>query len=897
MAVSGLAALLPPGGWPSVSAELRTRLEAGLPLLLVGRQSTAGGRKSARETAEDMWFAAEGLQAQTGLVVTPLLPSVEEMAERLAAVKPQMRLGSEGKKVSHRFCELDLRPAAPVVLLLITGSGRALDANHTQPVVERIAQAVRQHKPAALVAKRFDRLARADWAFGPAATALNETGTLLGHQDAAPRPFDEVGSLLAFIQGGEGGRQARQLVRQTRQGQRKLSATQMEQGRAVFRAAGGGAPPGFATAYLDDGSGGRGLRVLFIDTPAFRPAAAEATFGLPQVFDAEGQPVDQAATVRWVLARLGKPEWPYTRLTAELAQRHYSTEHLRNTHRDPAATFTGGEDGGRSLLTRIIANLELYETGVFTRELGAGEPPMVIKGCWPPPCDPAADGPGQWASVEDFARIRTRQREWRQRQDRKTTLTFAGAHARYNGEPVLLLTTPRRRDRGDTAPRYRFCLTGPYQEHRQCKTPPGHLMVPWQALHDSVIDAIRDAGELPLTLADLVGADPDVARKQADAEQAANDLAAARRRLEGLEAQLTETDAHGQLLVSGALLKRLDSDYNTLVEQHIPELERHARHAQQALDQARAPATGVQTRQMLTIVEELGQPQSRLLRTVLPAAICDLQLTTRKGHDGVGRYGEVEWHATLRFDHDDHGPYQLPIHGRWRTNGQQLTRVISLVDEHLERLRDGQPWPDQDTSNRAGLTRLLADRLTPGQRTTPLLLACTDPTITAIATRLHLDPDRSDADLASDLACPETLIARVRHTHLTQPRAHWQQPPHRALAALYELAVANNGTVLAGDAAAHAGVSKQMVWNAMSQQRAATDLWATHRKHGYQLRACACGALAWTLPDTPEPHHAICGGCHHDLAGLPWTPPHYRHYHTAPPDSTEPNPTHTRTHR
>ncbi len=400
--------------------------------------------------------------------------------------------------------------------------------------------------------------------------------------------------------------------------------------------------------------------------------------------------------------------------------------------------------------------------------------------------------------------------------------------------------------------------------------PEGHLQVPWQPLHDSIIDAIPDAGALPLTLANLVGEDPDVASAQAEAETAANELAVARRRLEGLAAQLAETNEDGQRLVSGALLQRLDADYNALAQQQIPELERRVEQAQRALDQARAPATGVQARQMLYIVSALAQPHSTLLRTVLPAALCDLQLTSRHGYEKAGRYREVEWHATLRFAHDDEGPYELPIHGRWRTNGQRLTRLTSLVEEHLERMRHGEPWPHQQATNRRGLTQLLFQRLTPHQATRPLVLACTDPTVTAIATRLHLDPDQRDADLARDLNCPEALVARVRHTHLTQPRTRWQQPPRPDRAALYQLAVANGGTVLAADAAAHAAVSTPMIWNTMAQLRAATDLWTSHRKRGYQLRACACGALAWTLPHTPEPVHAICGACRHHLAGLRW---------------------------
>lgn len=855
---------------------LGTLVASGRPAVIPGRWSSQGGRKAFEAAVGDLMGAVDAFHAQTGWDVRPALPDEEELRHRLEHTPTVASTRSAGRPLRHRFCEVDLRPAATVIVVLITGSGEKLDVDGRQPVVIHLAQLVRRHRAAVLFAKRSDRLARQAWGFAPLAHALEEQGTLLGDERTEPRSFDDVASLLAFLQGREGSKEAHTLTRKTRQGQARKTERAMVDGQVPYRL-GGTVPPGFATAHLDDGSGGRGNRVLFLDTPAHRPAEHEVTFGLSQVRHSDGSPVDQVANVQWLLARIGHPAWPYKRLLAELATRRYSTEKLRGGHRQADAAYDGGLERGRALLESVLTNLEVYETGVLSRRLSQEMEPVTITGCWPPS--------GAWATPEDFARIRRRQAEWRARVDKAVTLTFAGVSATYNDEAVTLLTAPR----GNTTgwPRYGFYLRSHYPPRKVA--PADHVRLPWQALHDSIIDAIRDAGGLPLPVAGLHDADDGLAPLRAEVDAAGDELATAHDELQRLEQQMSETGADGAPVVTGKLLETVNRRYNRITETDIPNVHQRLADARAELDKAQAGSAGtLEDRQLMIVVEGLTRSHDELLRSILPACLADLEITSRRGRTVEGRYRELEWTASLRFTAGEQ-TYELPIHGRWRSGGNQPRGLDGLIDEHLERMRGGQPWPDQASQSRRRVSRRLSDRLRPGGPP-PMVLSCTDPAITAAATRLLLDPAADDAAVAADFDVTVGFVGRVRDVHQGQPGPRtWQQPAPPAEHALYTLAVANGGTVRAGDAADLAQVSRAQIWNLMSRLRAATDLWASHRKRGYQLRPCRCGALDWRLSTIPEPQAPICGSCRRDLGGLHWPAEPYRAYDACPPATGSPH--------
>ncbi len=795
LVVEGVEPWLPDG--------LRVALDAGRPMVITGRWSSVSGPKAVRRAVEDFVKAVEVAERDTGLRIRDRLPGVEALVQQLEA-QPTVSHPERGrhKPMRHRMLVLDLRAQAGVVAVLITGSGAKVTPEGQQPVVVKLAELVREYEAALLVRHREDRSARVKWPLAPLADSLEQTGAFLASSEQSPRQFDDAASIIEFLRGGESAKDAQRLYLKTRRGQRDLSEYDMRGGQVGYRM-GSPPPPGLATCYLDDHTGGRGRRILFLDTPACRPDPGAVTSGLPRVFDATGQPVDQVANVRWILARLGRPQWPMHRILEGLARRGYSTQNLRERRRDPAACYTLADHASspgahQRLLDSITDNLELYETGVLTRELHPEVDTPDITGVMPP------DGP--WAQPEDFARIRRWKAENHDRYNRAVRLALSGVEATYNGEAVKLLSDhcPSR----NMPPRYKFALSA-HHPGRQL-APAGHVRLPWEVLHGILIDAIRDADGLPLRIVGLDDlGDAEYAQRRATLDAAVTDLDTARRDLEHLEARLEETDEHGAPRVTGALLDNFNTRYNTLVEQTIPDLERRAAHARAHLDQSLSPdPTLAGHDQLLHLVERLGDPNDHTLNGLWKTSLCDLTITTTRLHEGSDRGWHVEVTATLRFTDGEH-TYDIPVHGHWRTGaaGHLPQRLTDLANDHLDRMRHGEPLPQHHAIRWHQVRPHLIRRLA-GDGPTPLVTSCTDPTITTIATRLHLDPTQPDTALANDLNVETALIARVRETHLGHaPRQSWQQPPPRSLAALYELAVANNGHVTATQTAAHADVS------------------------------------------------------------------------------------------
>ena len=139
----------------------------------------------------------------------------------------------------------------------------------------------------------------------------------------------------------------------------------------------------------------------------------------------------------------------------------------------------------------------------------------------------------------------------------------------------------------------------------------------------------------------------------------------------------------------------------------------------------------------------------------------DLAVTTTRLREGSARGWEVEVSATLRFTDGEH-TYDIPVHGRWRTGAaaQLPQRLDDLAAAHLERMRHGDPLPAHHDAVRWRQVRPRLVRRLVGDGPTPLVTGCTDPTITAIATRLHLDPTQPDTALANDLGGEELPAER-----------------------------------------------------------------------------------------------------------------------------------------
>ena len=859
-----------------LSPDWQARLDAGERILFGGRSSSSGS-KGRDLAARDVLAAAEQFAEQTGLDFRPVLPSLEEITLRLANCHSQSFDGGDGQRFSCRFLLIDLIAEAQIALLVATSSGAKITTDDDQPFVKRAAQEYKRVGATIFSVKELDRGARQDWALAPLIMAIQANGGALSDENGFG-PIDDGRSMIAFVQGTSAKKMAVGMPKRTRREQRNRTGTEMVGGQVAYHLS-SPPPPGFGVCWLRGAATNPTERVLYLDTQTCRPAESAVASGLGSVRYPDGHPsagqlVDQVANVRFVLAHLGRPGYTKRSIVRELANRYYSTVMLRGNH-SPSAIVT--HDHGAEVLDAVIDNLAVYEFGVLHRNVGSGIEPLAISGCAPP------DGP--WAGPEDFARIRAYLKETDASTAQEVYLTFSGLRVTYNGSPAVLLSGKRTgtgRQRDET-PRYRFAQADIYPH--KVRAVADSRMVSAQAFAESIVQGILAVDGLSLEAFDpeRFGEPRDSKLDQLRAQRTnmVASLDAIAKRTAALEQRLFEMGEDGELVLRGALLAKVQEDYNHIVEQEQPELANRLRLVEHEVAEREALLPrSTPANQLLHLVASLRDPTDRSYRGQWLASLRQVAFTSSlTSVDGL-QVRNVNWEGLVVLEARG-DEFAIPFAGAYEYGVGLRNREMArgLVERVLDALRSGLPISAAVTTQPTLVIPHVAAAL--GVPTSHMVLnGCQDPRVVRIAVAFLESPDRSDTDVALTLSESEALVSRIRTVHGGESALRsWIKSPDPIHAAFYAVAAANGGKVTAEQVLRLVpSTSLGQIYNVAGELRRSSSRWSTQRKKGYVLAPCACGSVAADLLKIPEPVGAVCLDCRADESGLVWSAEPYDQY-------------------
>lgn len=883
--MSTVSLLAPTGSWrsvlqgnalpPMLPTALVDLLDEGRPGFLNGRYSGSDGPEARRMAVDDLFGSAEVLEYNSGIDLSSVLPTRQTLIHALEQAPVTTSTTIDGTRFRNRYAVLDLRQRAGVVLLLSNGTGHLLDEEGRQPFVEEATRLIRRYRAAFFACKRLDRLAREDWGAAPIMVAIRQFGMFLSDEEGLGQ-MDTARSISSFVRGTGSRNQARNLPKASRNGQVNRSGDEFLAGRVAYHIQ-TTPPPGCGVVWLKGSGTTPTDRVLYLDCDGARPSPGQVASGLAEVLDANGNPVDQVANIRFLLSRYGHPDWPAQRLIDELEGRGFSTPGLRSQNNDVSATI-GADRAGRQVLATVMGHLHNYERQELRIQVGAAEKAHVITNFVP------LDGK-PWATETDFARIRNHLRERDQRLEKAVRLTFAGLKARLNGQSVTLITGQRS---SESAPRrYRFVDDRYYPERSVPVV--RRLNLPPDLWAESIVQSLRSVEEEVLPRADLLdaesGPDDGVGRARGELATIERELTAADARLDTLFARMEERDSTGELVATGQYFTRLQRDFNRLAENDLPQLRARRDQAANRLDDLLAARPDpAEASQLLRLVASLRDPQDARYRQLWLASLHHVEFThTPPGHGQAGQ--RLEWRGAIEFGTPDGAAVLIPfagVHDTIRRRGVPHNAVNdSAIDRCLQAMTDGVPFPEVEVPNARFLISTLRERLGGKSGIRMPILTCDDPAIVRITTQALLRRDEPAVQVASDLAVPARLIERVRAINLNPSRG-WLIDADRSEVAAYVLAGRNQGWVHAADVMALADVSRGSVYNLMSRLCRETPIWESHRKRGYRLAACKCGSLARAPMRLREVIDVVCLGCRTDLAGMIWPEVDYDRYRAHP---------------
>lgn len=860
------------GSWRSYCAEpdrvdvrLREALDAGRPIVLTSRFSTPTGENARTSAINTLFEAARVLARQSGIDVVRALPSQEDLDVRLhnAPVTRSKRLG-KGQDIQHRFVKVDLRPHAPVVILVATGSGRLAAEGFVQPFTQRAAELVWELEAAVLGTKRWDRNTRNDDLVGPLVMSMTEHSTWVCTDKLFREMNDETRMLLMFESfaartntGGED--------RAKRLGQADRTGRQIVDGQVAYHLPSAPAP-GMGVATMRRRPNLDTEKVAYLDTPGCRPRRSRVADGLSDVKDDDGQIVDQVANVQFFLGRYGDPKWmDNDRLLKEMARRRFSTVHVRSLYgADAYMTTTRGHTAWQS----ILDNLDVYETGVLRRSVGGDVPHVEIAGVFPPD--------GSWATPEDFARIRAYRAQGKELAGARVRLPLSGLRATYNGVACKTRSVASPSTAHADEPCFAFKrLLESGDETRVGK----HVLLPWAAFAESVADAIIAAGAQALerllegAAAADEGATAGLEVQIGELDEQAKSL---RRRMDGLLEQLGDTDADGVRVLRGAFLAAAQKQYEELEQQAVTaEQQRGDLAAQAAVATPRAE--GADPGLLPRLLASLRDPSDRTYLKLWQRIITSLTFTTTpSAHPGKNSH-VLNWHGAIKLDAGADGTVIIPFDGSYdyrRVKAVHNRRHVECQHEYVAAMLAGTPFgaaglPAQH-ANRPRVARLLG--IDDGHP----LFSCTDGSIVAAATAMLLH--EQDSSVALPDGHPGVLAA-VRRVHIDDRQARsWRSPIGGIMTAFYDLA-AETGTVMAAAVVQHCETTKGTVHTIFSTLCRQDANWTSRRKRGYELAPCSgCGSHDRRPAEIAEIAGLLCRKCALDESGVTWSLATYGQY-------------------
>ncbi len=825
-------------------------------IVLVGRFSKEGAFK---EAVNDFLAAAEYL-AGLGVDVRPALPSRDALIDQLRAATPVKSSGNDGRTFKNWFLRIDLRATHGIICLISCGTGRKLDESDVQPFVNRLAKEVRSSGAMAIVATRIDRLTRKAWSFGPVMLALDRVDGFLADARRGVTKVAGLESVMTFFSAQAAEDEADKMPAQLTRGMHTGTDAAMVSGRCQI-AVGRAMPPGLFS-YRSKVNGAMGPRIMTFDTPACIPDHRHVATGRPEVYDADGNQVDQVANVRWLFAALGKPGWTHTSLAQELMNRSFSTDYVRRRH-GMSACYVADLDElpPKQYLNSILKHLDFYESGVLRINTGVeGLETITITNCVPPDGKP-------WATPEDFARIRTY--EARVHPANPRGLAFAQVPATIDGELCLLMT--RSFEPLDGSRRYTLgaCLAAPYQESFKVLAPPTRVALPPTFLNEALAQALINAGDTAYAMFEASDVDTvdELVQREVRAAELRRDVLLRER--DALRVQLSERTSDGQLVLSGTLLKELNDRFNELADHLIPQAELAVDQAGEALraavEEHRALRDGAAVEAVLGLVAALRDPHNLTYRELIRSSVRDLTITSqhRRAHHRSRQQLTVTFDFVIR---EGDNVLVIPVSALYvekalASDWEAGERILKKLQSRPTTFDDVVP------RNRRVAAHALAARLDmDGQHL--MLPRIRDPRVAQLVA-LVLDDGDLEA-VAEATGEPLTLIQRICEVHHTSQQATWNRGPGPRVYAIHE-AADNTGVILRADGLPAPLTRWTDIRLVLNDYRERAEWSYDKPKWKWTLHPCPhCGGTRRRPASIPEPVGLVCLDCRRDAAGHVW---------------------------
>lgn len=839
-----------------VPEKMASAYAAGNAVVLVGRFSKEG---AFREAVNDFLTAA-GYLATLGVDVRPALPSRDVLVEQLRAAAPVKSSDSAGRTFKNWFLRIDIRATHGVLCLISCGTGKKLDESDVQPFVNRLAEEIRSSGAFAVVATRIDRLTRKAWSFGPVMLALDRVDGFLADQRRGVTKVAGLESVMTFFSAQAAEDEADKMPAQLTRGMHTGTDPEMVSGRCQI-AVGRAMPPGLFT-YRSKVNGAMGPRIMTFDTPACIPDHRHVATGRPEVFDPDGNPVDQVANVRWLLATYGKPGWTHATLAQELLNRSFSTDHVRRRHGMSACYVADlSELPPKQYLNSILKHLDFYESGVLRVSTGVkGLETITITNCFPPDGQP-------WATPDDFARIRAY--EARVRPANPRGLAFAQVPALIDGEECLMMTRSYEHVDGSRGYTLGACLAAPYRDRFKVLSPPTTVALPPDFLNEALAEAIIGAGDTAYAMVEASGArtvDDMVQREVRVAEKRLRDLVAER---DGLRSQLSERTPEGHMVLTGALLREVNDRFNEITDELIPQaqlaLERAGESLRAAVEAERSRRDGMAVEAVLGLVAALRDPFDLSHRDLIRASVRSMTITSqhRRLHNRSRLQLSVAFDFVIR---EGDNVLVIPVSAVHvdRNRASDWEAGDAILRELKSRPTT---FADLVPRNHGVAARALAARLDLNGRHV-MLPAIHDPRLSQLVALLL---DGGDVEeVAQQTGEPLALIQRLYEIHRPAQRTYWSKSLGPRIGALYRAADAT-GVITHADGAPAPLTRWNDIHQVMAHSRHAGDWSYSTTAKEWRLDPCPhCGGTRRRPATIPEPVATVCLDCRRDAAGHVW---------------------------
>lgn len=865
------------------------------------RQSGRRARRVSNAVVRDLNEAQRLLRDRWGVDITDALPENNVLVQELTQSKDVVHSVDldSGLPFTNTFVVKDLRPAAPIVLVLCAGPSDKIDMNRNQPAVVRLADIVRDVEPSLIYAKTFGRLFRESWGQAPfqiELRRLREAGHPVRIATGADGLWEE-GPLAEANQlvKGQGHRsEAKGISANTRQAILTHTGTnpRMVDGWARYHVA-GALPPGLSRFTMArTGEGGIRAKRVYLDCPEVYPDPSTVTGQFPAVLDQAGRPACQVKIIRWYLANAGRPEWSWQALAEELIRRGYSTDMLRS-HYGPAATFAPNDPNRTMSIQRsILASLDVYETGRLSRNVYGV---MVhLENVMP------LDGK-PWAQPSDFERIRAGLATRRAQAERRVFTTFSRLPCTFEGEARVLRPSEGLAHKWagqyqSTDLRYGFIRpldnrrtkgdhSRPAPDASLLWRPQVWLKHEWLAA--SILEAITQCTINPTPPATL----PD---HDSEREALQGALAKARQRLADKTRERHALTARACEIIPGTVDRYvLPPTTRRQTWEQIETLKKEESELDQTIDELRNRLVareeslwrlyrGLEVTRLFDLLASLRDPHNVTYRRMWFDAIHDLRITlTRVWSNGLpGR--ELTWSFTLRVSDNDKR-VDVPVQG---------TAMFGAVadgnyraERHISQMRQGFPiWPRRNAISQFDLIATALE----GAPAPNGLLYCKDGPLIKLAMAVVYPEGRrpgrvtlmGDEELVAQFRRPDKLATRLRSLWgdpQNRPR-QWLSVPNYTEAAALVAAAKNHGLVAPPQPRRLTSRLNSMLPGRKASEPSAYGVWSK-RDGVWRVTPCQhCGSHARARSKLREVFGLICLICRLDDRGVLWDAVQYDQY-------------------